>query len=75
MPTTRATTVYITIIRAESMISEKARTPVGALVEQPEFYSYLTGYEIMEFTSKIKGNTFDSVCNDFAARKQYKYNK
>jgi len=34
---------------------EKALTPVGALIEQPEFYSYLTGYEIMEFTSKIKG--------------------
>ncbi len=34
---------------------EKALAPVGALIEQPEFYSYLTGYEIMEFTSKIKG--------------------
>ncbi|AGO60240.1 MULTISPECIES: ABC transporter ATP-binding protein [Ferroplasma] len=34
---------------------EKALEPVGALIEQPEFYSYLTGYEILEFTSKIKG--------------------
>jgi ABC-2 type transport system ATP-binding protein len=34
---------------------EKALTPIGALIEQPEFYSYLTGYEIMEFTAKIKG--------------------
>jgi ABC-2 type transport system ATP-binding protein len=36
---------------------ERALGPVGALIEQPEFYSYLTGYEILEFTSKIKGLT------------------
>ena len=36
---------------------ERALSSVGALIEQPEFYSYLTGYEILEFTSKIKGLT------------------
>ena len=43
---------------------EKALTPVGALIEQPEFYSYLTGYEIMEFTSKIKGMNRDDFKSD-----------
>jgi ABC-2 type transport system ATP-binding protein len=38
---------------------ETALAPVGALIEQPEFYTYLTGYEIMEFTSRIKGLSRD----------------
>ncbi|WMT52277.1 MAG: ABC transporter ATP-binding protein [Ferroplasma sp.] len=38
-----------------SVYPEKALENVGALIEQPEFYSYLTGYEILEFTAKIKG--------------------
>jgi ABC-2 type transport system ATP-binding protein len=42
-----------------SIYPEKALVSVGALIEQPEFYSYLTGYEIMEFTSKIKGLSRD----------------
>ncbi|MCL4453854.1 MAG: ABC transporter ATP-binding protein [Candidatus Thermoplasmatota archaeon] len=40
-----------------SVYPERALENVGALIEQPEFYSYLTGYEILEFTAKIKGLT------------------
>ncbi|WP_337860149.1 ABC transporter ATP-binding protein [Ferroplasma sp.] len=43
---------------------EKALASVGALIEQPEFYSYLTGYEIMEFTSKIKGMSRNDFRDD-----------
>ncbi len=34
---------------------EKALREVGALIEQPEFYSYITGYETLLFTCRIKG--------------------
>lgn len=34
---------------------EKAMEYVGSLIEQPEFYPYLSGNEILEFTGKIKG--------------------
>ncbi|MGC8608925.1 MAG: ABC transporter ATP-binding protein [Thermoplasmata archaeon] len=34
---------------------EKALGEVGALIEQPEFYSYITGYETLIFTCRIKG--------------------
>ncbi len=29
---------------------------VGSLVEQPEFYPYLTGKELLEFTGKVRGS-------------------
>ena len=38
-----------------SIYPERALSSVGALIEQPEFYSYLTAYEILKFTAKIKG--------------------
>ena len=34
---------------------EKALTDVGALVEQPEFYPYLTARELLTFVARIKG--------------------
>ena len=34
---------------------EKGLNFVGSLIEQPEFYTYLTGNEILDFTRKIKG--------------------
>ncbi len=34
---------------------EKALQNVGSLIEQPEFYTYLTGYETLQFSAKIKG--------------------
>lgn len=37
-----------------SEFPEKALSSVGALVEQPEFYPYLTAREILEFVIKIK---------------------
>ena len=38
-----------------AMYPEKAMKYVGSLIEQPEFYPYLSGNEILEFTGKIKG--------------------
>lgn len=34
---------------------EKALMSVGALVEQPEFYTYLTARETLKFVSRVKG--------------------
>ncbi|MEM0128176.1 MAG: ABC transporter ATP-binding protein [Thermoplasmatales archaeon] len=34
---------------------KKALLLMGSLVEQPEFYPYLTGKELLEFTGKIRG--------------------
>ena len=70
-----------------AMYPEKALETVGALIEQPEFYSYLTGYEILQFTARIKGlnkNEFaDEVkrlgelteINDFIRRKTGNYSR
>ena len=38
-----------------SQYPEKAMKYVGSLIEQPEFYPYLSGTEILEFTQKIRG--------------------
>ncbi len=34
---------------------KSAMLHVGSLIEQPEFYSYLTGYETLEFACRIRG--------------------
>ena len=34
---------------------ERALSFLGSLIEQPEFYGYLTSREILNFTGKIKG--------------------
>lgn len=34
---------------------KKAMKFVGSLIEQPEFYTYLTGYETLEFACRIRG--------------------
>lgn len=47
-----------------ALYPEKALGSVGALIEQPEFYSYLTGYEILEFTAKIKGLSKDDFSGE-----------
>ncbi len=66
---------------------EKALGFVGSLIEQPEFYSYLTGKEILDFTRKIKGmnketfnNIIDSIINttqisSFIERKTGNYSR
>ncbi len=70
-----------------AMYPEKALETVGALIEQPEFYSYLTGYEILQFTARIKGlnkSEFASEVkrlgelteiNDFIRRKTGNYSR
>lgn len=37
----------------------KALKTVGCIVEQPEFYTYLTAYETLRFVCRIKGGTAD----------------
>jgi ABC-2 type transport system ATP-binding protein len=34
---------------------KKVLSRMGSLVEQPEFYTYLTGRELIEFTAQVKG--------------------
>ena len=70
-----------------AMYPEKALESVGALIEQPEFYSYLTGYEILQFTARIKGLNRDEFTaevkrlgelteiNDFIRRKTGNYSR
>ena len=70
-----------------AMYPEKALESVGALIEQPEFYSYLTGYEILQFTARIKGLNRDEFTaevkrlgelteiNDFITRKTGNYSR
>lgn len=43
---------------------EKAMEYVGSLIEQPEFYPYLSGNEILEFTGKIKGMKKDEYLKE-----------
>jgi ABC-2 type transport system ATP-binding protein len=35
--------------------SKEAMRHVGSLIEQPEFYTYLSGYETLEFACRIRG--------------------
>ncbi|MCL4447133.1 MAG: ABC transporter ATP-binding protein [Thermoplasmatales archaeon] len=35
----------------------KVLSNIGSLVEEPEFYPYLTGRELLEFTAKIRGES------------------
>ncbi|MEM4055650.1 MAG: ABC transporter ATP-binding protein [Thermoplasmatales archaeon] len=43
---------------------KEALSLIGALVEQPEFYPYLTGKELLEFTGKIRGLKGRDLEND-----------
>ncbi|MEM0140068.1 MAG: ABC transporter ATP-binding protein [Ferroplasma sp.] len=43
---------------------EKALKNIGSLIEQPEFYNYLSGYEILQFSGKIKGIPKDELVKE-----------
>lgn len=46
---------------------KKVLMDVGSLIEQPEFYPYLTGYESLRFVCRIRGMAADK-CDDEIAR-------
>ncbi len=59
---------------------ERALKYLGALIEQPEFYYYLNGYEILRFAAKVKGikNNIDEEIKrlaDLTDIKSYLYRK
>ncbi|AAT44084.1 ABC transporter ATP-binding protein [Picrophilus oshimae] len=65
---------------------ERALKYLGALIEQPEFYYYLNGYEILKFAAKVKGlknNIDDEIkrladltdMNDYLYRKTGTYSR
>lgn len=43
---------------------QKALMRVGSLVEQPEFYPYLSGREILDFICRIRGIARDGIQNE-----------
>jgi ABC-2 type transport system ATP-binding protein len=67
--------------------TKKALSLIGSLVEQPEFYPYLTGRELLEFTGKTRGligsslnDEIERVCEllemkDYIDRKSGSYSR